>query len=165
MSTSRIVRRSVSAPRYATMPTEPRSSSRGGGTAAIGREARAELSQVLRDVMLAAADAVEANCPVRTGHLLSNFILATGSPHSGVVGSPESVSYAAQDAGRARVLEYDVGRDGRVYYTNEVDYLKYQTPFVTDSLMAGVAAAPRGMKTRARAALKAMAKTAFRGGK
>jgi hypothetical protein len=114
--------------------------------------------------MLTAADAVEAACPIRTGHLLSNFILSTGSPHSGVEGSPEAVSYAAQDAGRQEVLSYDVGRDGRIYLTNHVDYLKYQRPFVTQALMSGVAAAPRGMKTRAKAALRAIARTSFRRG-
>lgn len=114
--------------------------------------------------MLTAADAVEANCPIRTGHLLSNFILAVKRPHVGVEGSPESVSYAAQDAGREAVLEYDVGRDGRIYLTNHVEYLRYQAPFVTEALMGAVAAAPRGMKTRARAALKAIARTSFKKG-
>jgi hypothetical protein len=114
--------------------------------------------------MLTAADAVEAVCPIRTGHLLSNFILSTGAPFSGVAGSPENVSYAAQDAGRAKVLAYDIGRDGRIYLTNHVEYLRYQSPFVTTALMSGVAAAPRGMKTRARAALKSMAKASFRRG-
>lgn len=162
MSDSKIVRRGTTAPRYAKAPAPPRE--RTSSPAVIGREMRAALSSTLREVMLTAADAVEAACPIRTGHLLSNFILSTGSPHSGVVGSPESVSYAAQDAGRAKVLDYDVGRDGKIYLTNHVDYLQYQRPFVTEALMSGVQAAPRGMKKRARAMLKGMAKSSFRRG-
>lgn len=122
------------------------------------------MSETLKNVMLTAADAVEAGCPVDTGHLLSNFILSTGSPHQGVEGSREAVSYAAQDAGREKVLNYDVGRDGKIYYTNHVDYLTHQPPFVTAALMSGVAAAPRGQKTRARAALKALARASFKRG-
>lgn len=163
---SRIVRRSTTAPRYAGKPPQGvrRSTGRTSSPAVIGREMRQALSGVLSTVMLTAADAVEANCPIRTGHLLSNFILSTKSPHRGVEGSPENVSYAAQDAGRAKVLEYDVGRDGKIYLTNHVEYLRYQAPFVTQSLLSAVAAAPRGMQGRARAALKGIAKSSFRRG-
>lgn len=137
---------------------------RTGQVAKIGREMRAALSKTLSDVMLSAADAVEAASPIRTGHLVSNFILSTGSPHQGVVGSPENVDYSAQDAGRIKVLEYDVGRDGKIFMTNAVEYLKYLPPFVTQALMSAVSAAPHGMKTRARSALKAIAKASFRKG-
>jgi hypothetical protein len=155
-------RRTTVAPRSAKMPVEPRavSRTRTSSPAVIGREMRAALSATLRDVMLTAADAVEAGCPIRTGHLLSNFILSTGSPHTGVEGSPESVSYGAQDAGRAKVLAYDVGRDGKIYLTNHVDYLRYQRPFVAEALAMGAAAAPPAQ----RAAAKSMVKTAWRGG-
>jgi hypothetical protein len=154
-------RKTTTAPRSAKMPVEPRTSrGRTSSPAAIGREARAALSATLRDVMFTAADAVEAGCPIRTGHLLSNFILSTGSPHSGVEGSPEAVTYAAQDAGRARVLAYDVGRDGKIYLTNHVEYLRYQRPFVAQALAAGASAAP----PERRAAARAMVKTAWRGG-
>jgi hypothetical protein len=150
------------------MPTEPATTSRGGrggGAAQIGREAREKLSAMMRDVMLNAADAVEAVCPIRTGHLLSNFILSTRSPYSGVAGSPEAVSYAAQDAGREKVLRYDVGRDGRIYLTNHVEYLKLLPPFVSEAMQTAVRFVPRGQKTRVRSALKAMARSAIRGGK
>jgi hypothetical protein len=163
MLSSRIVRRTTVAPRHAGRPPAASTVSKGGRTsspAVIGREMRAALSATLRDVMLTAADAVEAGCPIRTGHLLSNFILSTGSPHSGVVGSPESVSYGAQDAGRARVLAYDVGRDGRIYLTNHVEYLRYQKPFVAQALASGANAAPPAQRDRA----KAMVKAAWRGG-
>lgn len=146
-------RRTTVAPRSARMPVEPRigvSRTRTSSPAVIGREMRAALSATLRDVMLTAADAVEAGCPIRTGHLLSNFILSTGSPHTGVEGSPESVSYGAQDAGRAKVLAYDVGRDGKIYLSNHVEYLKYQTPFIGQALAAGAKAAPPEMRGRAR---------------
>lgn len=125
---------------------------------------RAAISATLRDVMLTAADAVESACPIDTGFLLSNFILSVRSPFVGTTGSPESVSYAAQDAGREKVLNYDVGRDGKIYLTNHVEYLRYQPPFVTQALMSGVQAAPRGRKTQARKALKALAKASFRRG-
>jgi hypothetical protein len=125
---------------------------------------RAELSGMLRDVMLTAADAVEASCPIRTGHLLSNFIMSTGSPHAGVEGSPEAVSYAAQDAGRQKILAYDVGRDGKIYLTNHVHYLKFQRPFLTEALMSGVAVAPRGRKTQVRKMMSSMAKAALKVG-
>jgi hypothetical protein len=161
MTTSRINRRTTTAPRSAKMPVEPRiPSGRTSSPAAIGREMRAALSATLRDVMLTAADAVEAGCPIRTGHLLSNFILSTGSPHQGVEGSPEAVTYAAQDAGRAKVLSYDVGRDGKIYITNHVDYLRYQRPFVAEALAAGAQAAP----AHQRASARAMVKAAWRGG-
>lgn len=163
----RIVRRTTVAPRHAGRPpvaVQAPGRGRTDSPAAIGKEIRAALSATLRDVMLTAADAVEAACPVDTGHLVSNFILSTGSPHRGVEGSRESVSYAAQDAGREKVLAYDVGRDGKIYYTNSVDYLQYQGPFVTQALMSGVQAAPRGQKTSARAALKALARASFKRG-
>lgn len=158
------IRRTV-APRYAGRPPAAApSKKRTGQVAKIGNEMRAALSETLKNVMLTAADAVEAACPIRTGHLLSNFILSTGRPHVGVEGSPEGVTYAAQDAGRAKVLSYDVGRDGRIYFTNHVEYLRYQKPFVTQAIMSAVSSAPRGMRTRARAALKGMAKASFRRG-
>lgn len=163
---SRIVRRTTTAPRYAGRPparAKP-AAGRAGQVAKIGGEMRAALSATLSTVMLTAADAVEANCPIDTAHLLSNFILAVGTPHRGVVGSPESVSYAAQDAGRERVLAYDVGRDGKIFLTNHVEYLKYQKPFVTRSIMSAVAAAPREARKRVRAMLKGMARAAFRVG-
>src|SRR6185369_8509491 len=99
---------------------------RSNQVAAIGREMRAALSKMMSDVMLTAADNVEAASPVKTGHLVSNFILSTGTPYTGVDGSPDAVSYAAQDAGREKVLSYDIGRDGKIYLTNNVEYLAQQ---------------------------------------
>lgn len=162
----KIVLRSTQAPKYAGRPPATKTPSRGrtSSPAVIGREMRAALSDMLKNVMLTAGDAVEAGCPIQTGHLISNFIFSTGKPFTGIEGSRESVSYSEQDAGRERILAYDVGRDGKIYYTNNVEYLKYQTPFVTSALMTGVAAAPRGHKTRARKALKAMARASFKKG-
>lgn len=160
-STSRITRRTTVAPRTASVSGVV---SGRAGVSAIGREMRAKLSQMVSNVMLNAADAVEAECPIRTGHLLSNFILSTGAPHDGVEGSPQDVSYAAQDAGREKVLNYDVGRDGKIYFTNHVEYLKYQRPFVTEALMSAVSSTPAGHQARARSMLKALARTAFKKG-
>lgn len=125
---------------------------------------RAALSETLKNVMLTGADAVEAHCPIKTGHLLSNFILSTGSPHEGVEGSPEAVSYAAQDAGREKVLAYDITRDGKIYYTNHVDYLQYQKPFVTEALLSGASAAPRSQHIATRSMLRKMARVSFKKG-
>lgn len=125
---------------------------------------RERLSAKLADVMLTAADAVEAASPVKTGHLVSNFILSLRSPFTGVAGSPEAVDYSAQDAGREAVLKYDVGRDGRIYLRNNVEYLKYLPPFVTQALQAGVAAMPHGRKTATRKMLKGMARAMFKKG-
>lgn len=137
---------------------------RSSQVAKIGREMRQKLSKMVSDVMLAAADGVEAACPVQTGHLLSNFILSTRSPHTGVEGSPDSVSYAAQDNGREKILAYDVGRDGRIFLTNNVDYLSLQPPFVTDAMMSAVSAAPKAAQGRVRSALRKMAKSALKRG-
>lgn len=134
---------------------------RTGAVAVIGREARAALSETLSAVMLAAADSVIDSSPVQTGHLKSNFILTVGRPFSGVDGSPEAVSHAAQRTGVAAVRKYDVGRDGKIFFVNNVEYLRYLPGFVTKALMAGARAAPRGMKKRARAALSALARTSF----
>jgi len=131
-------------------------------TARIGRAIRAKLSKQLSEVMLTAADAVEAACPVKTGHLVSNFILTVRAPFVGVEGSPEDVTYAAQDAGRETVLKYDVGKDGPIYFRNNVEYLKYLPPFVTEALQAGVAAMPHGRKTATRKMLKTMARAMFK---
>lgn len=138
---------------------------RSAQVAKIGREARKALSKMLSDVMLTAADAVESASPIQTGHLLSNFVLSTGSPYRGVDGSPENVSHAAQDAGRAKVLAYDVGRDGRIHLANNVEYLKHQPPFVAEAMMTAVRMAPHGRKTAVRKALKSIAKAAVRGAK
>lgn len=155
MNVGRINRRTATAPKFA---------GRAPGASGFAQEARAALSALTSEVMLSAADAVEAACPIRTGHLLSNFILATGTPHTGVEGSPESVSYSAQDTGRAKVLEYDAKRDGKIYLTNHVDYLKYQRPFVTEAMVSAASAAPRGKNIRARSALRSMARAAFKRG-
>lgn len=138
---------------------------RSSQVAKIGREMREAASKMMSDVMLAAADGVETACPVKTGHLVSNFILTTGAPYVGVAGSPEDVSYAAQDAGREKVLDYDIGRDGKIYLSNNVEYLRSQPPFVTEAMTAAAAAAPRGRRAGVRRALKAMAKSALRRGK
>lgn len=160
------VRRTV-APRHAGRLPQQRIAppkGRSGAVAAIGQDMRAAISDTLKEVMLTAADALEANSPIDTGHLVSNWILSVGRPFTGVAGSRQSVTYAAQDAGREKVLAYDVGRDGRIYISNNVPYLQYQRPFVTESLMAGAAAAPRGMKTRVRKMLKNIARSSFRKG-
>lgn len=155
MNVGRINRRTAVAPQIARRP---------GSGSGFGQEARAALSALTSEVMLTAADAVEAACPIRTGHLLSNFILSTGAPHAGVEGSPEAVSYEAQDGGRAKVLDYDVKRDGKIYFTNHVDYLRYQRPFVTEAMVSAASAAPRGKHIRTRSALRSMARAAFKKG-
>lgn len=162
---SRIIRRGTTAPRYAGRPPTPtRSTERTSNPAVIGREMRMALSDMVKNVMLTAADAVEADTPIDTGHLASNWVLSTGSPYRGIDGSRESVSYGAQDAGREKVLNYDVGRDGRIYLTNNVPYLQYNSGFLTGSLMSAVHAAPRSSRPQVRRMLKAMARSAHKKG-
>jgi hypothetical protein len=154
--------------------TSPRTSTgRTNSPAVIGKDIRAVLSGVVRDVMLDATQALIAATPVDTGHAASNWILSTGSPHSGVDGSREAVSTGAQDAGLAAIERYDVGKDGKVYLVNNVDYIgdldQGSSPqagagFVARALLSGVSAAPKGRKTAARKMLKGMAKTAFKRG-
>lgn len=137
---------------------------RSSQVAKIGRECRAELSKMLSEVMLVAAESCEANCPVKTGHLVSNFVLTTGAPFNAIAGSPESVSYAEQQAGKAKIAAFDVGRDGKIFLRNNVDYLHFLPGFVTESLQAGVRVAPRGSKGRVRKLLKSMARVSFKQG-
>lgn len=148
------------------MPRDPQ-------TAKIGRAMREKLSQMLSDVMIAAADSVTRATPVDTGHAMSNWILSTGAPYAAVAGSRESVSFSEQAAGIAKVQRYDIGRDGKIYLRNNVHYLQYldrghsqQAPrgFVTIALQQGVRLAPHGSKGRVRTLLRAMAKQAYRKG-
>jgi hypothetical protein len=173
MSTSRIVRRGTSAPRHATMPV-PSSGKRGGGSAQIGREMRAELSAMLSGVMTAAAEAVTNATPVDTGNAAANWILSTGSPYSGVDGSRESVSEAAQVHGLDKMAKYDVGRDGRIFLVNNVPYLpdlddgsspQAEPGFVARAILSASKVAPRGRRAGVRKALRAMGKSALRQGK
>lgn len=177
MPVSTLKRRTTTAPRNAKMPTEPRmrSSARTGSPAAIGREMRAELSAMLSGVMTAAAQAVTEATPIDTGHAQSNWILSTGSPHSGVDGSRESVSEAAQVHGLEKMASYDVGRDGRIYLVNNVSYMpdladgsSPQQPepgWVTEALLSASSKAPKGRKAGIRKALRAMGKSALKQGK
>jgi hypothetical protein len=133
-------------------------------TARIERAMREKLSKQAADIMLTAADAVDAHCPVRTGHLLSNFILSVGAPFTGVAGSPEAVDYSAQDSGREAVLKYDVSRDGKIYFRNNVDYLQHVSGFLTEAMLAGAAAAPAGRTVATRSTLRTMSRIAFKKG-
>ncbi len=173
---SRIVLGGTSAPRYAKRPVEPATARGGKGqAAAIGRECRKALSEMLSGVMTAAAQAVTDATPIDTGHAQSNWILSTGSPHSGVEGSRESVSYAGQVHGLEKMASYDVGRDGRIYLRNNVDYLpdlaagsspQQPTPgWLTEALLSASKVAPKGQRGRVRKALRAMGKSALRQGK
>jgi len=135
---------------------------------------RAELSKLLSGVMTAAANAVTDATPIDTGHAESNWILSTGSPHSGVEGSREAVSYAGQVHGLEKMDKYDVGRDGRIFLTNNVSYLpdldKGSSPqaepgFVARAILSASSTAPRGKRARVRKALRAMGKSALRQGK
>lgn len=135
---------------------------------------RKALSEMLSGVMTAAAQAVTEATPIQTGHAESNWILSTGSPHSGVEGSRESVSYAGQVHGLDKMESYDVGRDGRIYLVNNVSYLpdldegsspQAELGFVARAILSASSSAPRGQRGRVRKALRAMGKSALRQGK
>lgn len=96
-----------------------------GNRASIGRELRADLSRTVRDAMLRAADAVTAATPVDTTHARNNWILSKGSPVTDVDGSPEAPSTAMQEAGKAAIASYDVGKDGAIYLRNNVAYTRF----------------------------------------
>ncbi len=121
---------------------------------AIAKEMRAALSALTASTMLEALDAIVAAAPVRTGHLRDNFVLSVGTPHS-----TETEGPTAQKAGRARVADYNIAKDGpRIFLTNNVGYLQYLKPFVAQAL----AIARRGpQKSRM---FRALAKTSFRRG-
>jgi len=178
---SRIVRRGATPGRYATRPVEPRGASGRGSVAAVGRDMRKALSETLAGVMTAAAEAVTDATPVDTGHAQSNWILSTGAPYTGVDGSRENVSEAAQVHGLEKMANYDVGRDGRIYLVNNVPYMRTegdrlgledgsspQQPepgWITKALLTASSKAPKGRRAVVRKALRAMGKSALRGGK
>lgn len=140
------------------------------GAAQIGRDIRADLSRVLRDVMLLAADAVTNATPVDTHHAESNWVLSTRQPYMGVDGSRSAVSWAAQNAGIAALQTYDIGRDGKIYLRNNVLYLEFldqgwsqQAPahFVAMAFQSAARRAPRGRKTAVRKMLRDMSRAAY----
>lgn len=142
-----------------------------GDAASIGKQIRAELSKTIRDVMLLVVDNLQNSTPVDTGHAGSNWVATFGTPYSGVDGSREAVSYAAQDAGIARLQNYDVGRHGKVFIRNNVPYVPYldqghsqQAPagFVRAAILAALRRASRGRKSAVRKMLNQMARTAIR---
>jgi hypothetical protein len=112
---------------------------------AIGAKMRAALGKQSSNVMLGMYSAILAACPVRTGHLLNNFILSTGVPNrSEVDGS------AVQAAGLADVESYDVAKDGaKLYLTNNVEYLRHVRPFIAEALAGAPPAARRSSAFRA----------------
>jgi hypothetical protein len=122
---------------------------------AIGAKMRAALSKQTSNVMLGMHDAIVAACPVRTGHLVSNFVLSVRGPYT-----DETDGTSAQDAGRSAVERYDIARDGaKIYLTNNVEYLRHVRPFIAEALAGAPPAARRS------SAFRAVGKTAFRQGR
>lgn len=146
-----------------------------GTSSSIGRGIRDRISRVVRDTVLLAVERLRDATPVDTGHAMSNWVPSVGAPFTGIDGSRENVSFAAQQAGIRQVQRYDVGRDGQVFIRNNVPYLKYldagssqQAPpnFVALALLSGSSLAPRGAKGRVTALLKRLARSAYnRGGR
>lgn len=138
--------------------------------AQIGKEIRAELSRVIRDSMLLAADNVTNATPVDTTHASTNWILSVGRPFMGIDGTREQPSSAAQEAGIARIETYDVGRDGPIYLRNNVLYVQFldrgssqQAPpgFVAAALLGASRRAPHGRKQSVKKMLRAMSRSAY----
>ena len=141
-----------------------------GNAATIARELRADLSKTIRDVMLLAADNVTNATPVDTGNAANNWVLSTGSPFAGVDGSRESPSHVAQDEGIAKLQNYDVGRDGKVYLKNNVLYLQFldaghsqqaDPGFVAAAFAGAARRAQHGRKRAAAKMLRNMSRTAY----
>lgn len=142
-----------------------------GNAASIGKAIREDISKVLRDVMLLAADNLANATPVDTGHASTNWILTTGSPYNGIAGSREQVSISEQVQGIADLQDYDVGRDGPIYLRNNVLYLKFldagwsqqaEAGFVGIAFQNAARRAPHGRKTAVKKMLRGMAKSAYR---
>lgn len=131
------------------------------GSAIIGRELRAAMSKTLRDVMLLAENNLENATPVDTGHASTNWILTTGQPHRGVVGSREAVDPVPQAAAVQKLQDYDIVRDGTIYLRNNVFYLHFlnqgwsQQAVANFVYLAMIAAARRAPGPR-RAAVRRM---------
>jgi hypothetical protein len=141
----------------------------------IGDLIREHGARMARDTMLLARVNLSAATPVDTGHATSNWVLSVGRPYTGIDGSREDVSFAAQATGDAEVREYDgamLGKNRQIFIRNNVPYMKFldagtsqQAPpnFIAKALSgAGAArfAAPgtrRAVKTMLRSlALKAI---------
>lgn len=141
-----------------------------GAASKIGRELRAHLSKVTSDVMLTVTQNLINATPVATEHALSNWVPSVGAPYTQVDGSPDSVSYAAQDAGIARLKSYDAGRDGSVHVRNNVLYLPFldrgsspqaSAGWVSRAILAGVSGAPGGRRAAVSRVLRNMARAAY----
>ncbi len=141
-----------------------------GNAASIGRAIREDISKTLSNVMLLARVSVTNATPVDTTNAANNWILSVGSPHTGVDGSRQSPSHAAQDAGDEKIRNYDVGRDGKIFLTNWVFYLQFlikgssqQAPanFHATAFQEAARLAPHGRKTAVRKMLRNMAKKAY----
>lgn len=146
-----------------------------GNRASIGREIRADLSRTIGSAMLHAAEAVTAETPVATTHARNNWIIAKGAPFSGVDGSREQPSTAAQEAGKASIAGYDVGKDGPIYLTNHVEYAPFlddpgtspqaEPGYVMRAFLAGAAVASIERRPAVARLLSNAAGSAFRSGK
>lgn len=143
-----------------------------GSAASIGKAIRADLSKMLKDVMILACDNLRNSTPVDTTNAANNWILSTGSPYNGTDGSREAPSHAAQDAGIQAIQNYDIGRDGKIYIRNNVFYLPFlaeggspqaDAGWVTTVLLAAARRASTTHRPAVRKMLGGMARTAFIG--
>ena len=96
-----------------------------GNAASIGRELRAHLSKTISDALRFATMALRDSTPVDTTNAANNWMITTGRAYEGVDGSRQDPSHAVQDALLARMADYDVGRDGKVFIRNNVLYVQY----------------------------------------
>ena len=141
------------------------------GSAAIGRALRADISRTMSAVMIRAYEAVVLATPVDTYHAASNWILSVGSPYTGVDGSRDAVSTAQQDQGLQEATRFDVGRHGKIFLRNNVEYLPFldqgssqQAPadFVANAFQSALIGQPRGRRTAVRKMLRGMTREAYR---
>lgn len=147
----------------------------------VGDAARAKLANAMGLTMVMAIDRLSNATPVDTSHASTNWIGSVGKPWTGVAGSRESPTRAAQLAGRERVRAYsaaDIKAGRQIYIRNNVFYLKWlnrghskQAParFVELALQGKGSNAmrhmPKGTRRATRKMLAKMSRTAYKRGR
>lgn len=103
------------------------SSSHAGAIRIVVKAAEGFAEKVVRKLALdivanLVAAPSEGGTPVDTGWARANWLPRVGSPATGTVGSPTSVTRSAQQAGLQQVATWKMGA-GKVWITNAVPYI------------------------------------------
>lgn len=89
----------------------------------VANEGRDFVSKLVTEIMLnvefgLTSPPSRGGTPRETGFHASNWVGSIREPFTEVVGSPEAVSFAAQQRGRAELNRFDMKRDRRAYLSN-----------------------------------------------